>query len=362
MDARRQRAGDRRTVFLDSLPWCLVVAIASCVTAATLPSDLSADESIFGWGSPSAAGSNEAKLDMPGPERFEPVFGFEAGVLFLQRSSDAGQTIAYSDGTQGPQQPIVTSAVLDPDSIAASRLRVCLFNLTKHVPGLDMDGTFISADDRTGEVTISATNYPTTNVVPFFFGGIPRSPVDTYTLTVDSDFNTGDWTIGYRPVPRLRLLAGLRWLRLKEDYDIVQGGSGGGGTVTGFFTKSVNEAFGVEIGTEATLWSNGVVRLFGRGKYAWLENSVDGDAIAANYQITFEDKIDTNLLDLEFGATIRAARWLLFQVSYQGLFLDDLASVLGQADALDLTGTNDQQPVYTDVDWSGVHFGATFVW
>ena len=54
-----------------------------------------------------------------------------------------------------------------------------LYNLTRHVPGLDTDVVWLSLDDRIADSTVDATGQPTTNVLPIFYGGIPVTPVSS---------------------------------------------------------------------------------------------------------------------------------------------------------------------------------------
>lgn len=358
---RRQQNG--RLVQAATFAWPGIAVGLAVLFQAIAPAEAFAQMGFLGIGMQEPALSNAAKFDTPGPARFEPLIGVEAGVAFLQRSADPSHVLAINDGTLtgGVQDIIETTDVLEPDAQTAYRLKFSMFNLCSHLPGLDMDATFIGSEDTTSSVTLNAANFPlTTNMVPVFFNGIPASPVASYDLKIESDFNSREWNIGYRPLPGLRLLAGRRWLRLREDYDIVQ--SGTGNLISGFFTDSANEASGYQIGAEATFWTNGVWRLYGRGLYGSLENEVTGEAIASNFQIRFDDEVDTQLMDLEIGVSGRISSWATVHVSYQKLVVDDFATVLNQSDALFLTGSDTQQPVYHEVEWQAIQFGLTLIW
>lgn len=327
----------------------------------TTPQTVCAEFGVLAMEGPVA--SNASKLDIPGPVRFEPLLGIEAGVAFLRRSADPTHELAINDGTLtgGVRDTIADTSVLEPDSQAAYRLKFSLFNLSSCLPGLDMDATFVGSEDTTSSATLNAANFSsTTDMVPVFFNAIPASPVASYDLKIESDFNSREWNVGYRPMARLRLLAGLRSIRLREDYDIVQ--SGTTNFTSGFFTDSTNEAFGYQFGAEATLWTNGVWRLYGRGLYGSLENEVTGEAISSNFQIRFDDEVDTKLMDLEIGLSGRISSWAMLHVAYQKLTVDDFATVLNQSNALFLTGSNSQQPVYDEVDWQAIQFGLTLIW
>lgn len=339
----------------------LFALLVICLTGVGKPAF--AQIGVLGIGLDAPALSSAAKFDTKGPSRFEPLIGVEAGVMFVTRSADSSSILAVTDGTLtgGSQDTIADTSLLDPESQTAYRLKFSLFNLSRWVPGLDMDATFIGAEDDTSSATLNAANFSnTTDMVPVFFNAIPASPVQSYDLTIQSDFNTRDWNLGYRPIPGLRLLAGLRWLRLKEDYDIVQSGSTS--IVSGFFTESTNDAFGYQLGAEATIWTNGVWRIFGSVKYATLENDVTGDAVSSNFQIRFDDSVDTKMLDLEIGLSGRIAPNVLLHAAYQRFTVDDFATVLNQSAALQLTGSNSQQPIYSEVEWDGIQFGLTLIW
>ncbi|MEM6366444.1 MAG: hypothetical protein AAF745_18605, partial [Planctomycetota bacterium] len=156
--------------------------------------------------------------------------------------------------------------------------------------------------------------------------------------------------------------AGLRWIDLAEDFDILDTASLSTQVINGFRSQVDNEAFGFQLGMEATLWSNDILRLFWGGKYAYLSNDVTGDGIAQNAVIQFEDTLDSSLLEMEIGISARIARWASVEFAYHGLQLYDVAGILSQSRGIDILGVSDPEPISSDIGWNGFHFGFNFMW
>ncbi|MEM6474105.1 MAG: hypothetical protein AAF802_31435 [Planctomycetota bacterium] len=294
-------------------------------------------------------------FDVDGPERFAPIIGAEFGGIWLQRSEDATFDLVLDDSLS---QVLADSGIMEPDSAGGFRFAFQMFNLTDHLPGLDMELIYFEVGDTVADASLNAGSFPSASVLnPIFFSGIPVTPVAANTFRLESDIESIEWNLNYRPLPRLKLISGLRWVNLEESFDITDAG-----TTTGVFSNADNEFFGVQIGGEATIWTNGVFRLFASGKYAFLENDIDGNATALNNSIDYSGDDDASLFDLEIGVSGAISKSATLQVAYQGLFLSDAASALDQSNQLSLFTTAAQQPSLTDLEWHGVHFGITFVW
>ena len=296
-------------------------------------------------------------LDIDGPQQHYPIIGVELGGISLQRSQDQAFPMVFTDGLSGPVEVIATSEIVSPDSAGGTRFALNLFNLSDRVGGLDMEATFFEVSDELGDAVVDITGFNTTNVIPVFFNAIPASPEAVETFSFKSAIESIEWNLGYRPVAGLRLIAGLRWFDLKEQFDRVAAQSN-----LGFFSETDNDLFGVQIGAEATIWTNGTFRVYGSGKWAFLENEVRGESILANADIGFRDEVDSTLFDLEIGVSAAISGCASLQIAYQGLFLQDATAILPQSNSLNVFGSNDQTPIYSDIDWNGVHFGITFVW
>ncbi|MCD0460495.1 hypothetical protein LOC72_13485 [Roseiconus lacunae] len=294
-------------------------------------------------------------FDVPSDVRLGPLLGFEFGGISLQRSADDPFPMVYDDGLT---QVLATSDFLDPEMESGFRYSIQLFNLCEHVvPGLDTELTYYEVGGEVAYEILDASTLPTTNIVPVFFKTIPATPEPSEEFSLRSNLDSVEWNLGYRPIAGLKLIGGVRWLGVKEHFNHLGGISG-----DGFFSQSDNEYTGGQIGLEGTIWTNGVFRFFGCGKYAFLNNDVRGFSTMRNTSITFDDDIDSNLVDLEFGVSGAIGRHWTIQVAYQGLILDDVAAILPQSNTLDAFGTNDQTPVYSDVSWHGLHYGITFTY
>ncbi|TWU20514.1 hypothetical protein Pla52o_43920 [Novipirellula galeiformis] len=302
--------------------------------------------------------NNFDKFDLPGPHRFEPLFGVDIGGLALKRSGPDAFPLLYTDSAE----LVETSDQIDPEMKLGARISVTLFNLSRYAPGFDCDLVFLSVDDTVAETRFDAGNYTTTNLNPLFYGGSPLSPDPSYTMFLDSDLDSAEWMIGYRPIQRIRLTAGLRWFRLNETFDVIETASLATTTRSGFFSSASNKAFGFQVGGEATLWTNGRSRLYARGKYAALNNEVRGSAVALNTSFAYEGETDSSLFDVELGGSIWLCSWASLQLAYQGLWLEDAVGALEQSNRQSFFDTATQKPAFHDLNWNGLNFGFSMVW
>lgn len=212
---------------------------------------------------------NFAKLDSP-TDRFKPMLGVDVSAMGLKRSHTEATPLVFSDLAE----VIATTDIVESDLTLGSRVAVTLFNLRQ---GVDLDFVFLGQDDTIANATVDTTGFATTNVHPFFYGGFPASAVPSYSLSLESEIKSFEVSIGYRPMERLRLTLGVRSFSLEEDFDILQTALLPT-TIAGFFSNAQNDAVGIQLGGEATIWTNGRTRIFANGKYAFLNNDVKGDS------------------------------------------------------------------------------------
>lgn len=303
--------------------------------------------------------TNFQKLDSF-QHRTKPILGIEVGGMTLQRSFDSNFPLVETDGTSGPVTTVATSEVLDPEAEIGTRWAAKFYNLTRYVPGLDMEVSRFNVDGTTAQLEFNADNYPSTNMMPYFFGGQPATPVPSYTIFVESKFDSTEWMAGYRPIPRVRLLAGVRWLSLQERFDVLE--TAELPTRDGFYSEAQNDASGWQVGVEATLWNGRYLRVFGKVKYADLDNEVRGNAIAQNIQFEYSGEVDTTLVDYEIGISAPIGDWAALRFAYQGLRLDDAVGAVEQSGSQLILDPTQQNPVYHELEWDGFQFGVEFLW
>lgn len=308
---------------------------------------------------PSGDLTNMALLDMPAPQRFRPTIGVEVGTVALARSAPDPFTIAVTDGTF---EPVATSDALDPELAFGPRIGCTLYNITDHVPGLDIDFLFYRVDDLVANPVITSAGASTPLITPVFFGVVSAVPQSSYHLELDSDLQSFEWMIGYRPIQRLKISAGIRYLKLRESYDTLRSNTVNTNTVIGFFSDLENEAVGFQIGGDVTILNTGRTRVFAKGKYATLENDVEGKGESLTTTLNYSGDIDTDLFEYEIGAQFAIARWASIQIAYQALTLNDAVGAMEASNSLLLTGPATQQPVFHDLDWRGFNLVASLIW
>ncbi len=332
----------------------LLVAWACCVPLAAQD---------FHWiGAPGPAAwppnpTCQAMLDAPLPGRGEPLFGVDAGAIWLARSGATPQTLVVDENNN----ELLNASDLESDLASGVRITLDFFNLSDDYPGCDVQARYFRVQGIQSSETLTSTQ-----VVPRFFGGVPADPIGTVTSHYDTDLQNVEYNLRYRHArtPGIRWLAGLRYLQMEEAFRFDT--TNGGAVPSGFFSDARNELFGVQVGADWTFWTNGRSRLFTSGKYAVLHNDVDGQARAADaaggpLQIHYGDQTTSGLFDFEIGGAVAITRWCSVKLAYQGLFAQDWATATEQSRAFSLT-TGNGQVSYADPQFHGLNLSAELAW
>ena len=200
-------------------------------------------------------------------ERHLPIVSFSVEEMIITRTEPENLDFVF-DGTGAP---ILNAQQLEFDVDTGVRFDLILFN---HNPR-PYDWQFVHF--RTD--TFLNTEMPSAPGAFFvWFNGVPLTPQDTYVTQYRSKLKSTEVNLRRRATPRMTFLCGLRYIDLRERLDILTSTS----PPTGYFSGSENELYGIQIGGEVVLWSNGVTRLEARAKGGMFYNDIGVHALAAD--------------------------------------------------------------------------------
>ena len=278
---------------------------------------------------PQQTGANSATLNSIGDQGsyFGTHYGgqtffVQVDLAFLQRSgpSSSGSLVfdntftttylSTSDIQLGtPSVPIVRIGIGDP---MGSAMELEFWNTVHH---------FESVQNQT-------------NVTPTFFNAIPATPVGSYNFIVSANIDNIELNKWQRVSERLRVGCGVRYVNMREIFDVVQSDSSGGRI--GFFSRTENRMIGPQLLGDITIASNERFRLFGLVKGGLFFNDVDIDAIVQNAQIRPNEETFSFLAELKAGLEIALTRWTSVRVGYQATMLNRVAQSIDQSSALNV--------------------------
>lgn len=195
--------------------------------------------------------------------------------------------------------------------------------------GCDIEFGYLGLDKFGQSMTIASQN-PIT--FPFF-GGVPANPQNEYTASYLSQLDSGEVNLRRRFGNRLALLAGFRFLELRERFEI----SSSSGT---FDSTADNDLYGFQLGGDVQLLRIRRSMVFATIKSGVYYNNADVSAEAAvgNTPIAFIDDEDEVAFvgDVAFGMLIPMGSHADLRVGYQGLYLDGIGLAPDQSDNYDL--------------------------
>lgn len=301
-----------------------------------------------------AWGSNHLLL-ASSPAAASPLSGSgEVGAIFLGRSNASDQTLALDqDGAI-----LLNASDLSAEMGGGIFFKFAFLNIAPTRP-LDLEFEMFAIDEIASRDVVSADE-----VINVFYNSVPASPTQSETFDYVSDLQNYELNWRFRVCPRIRLLTGLRYLRVEELYNTFN--TGGGTQRVGSFSNLNNDLLGGQIGAAATFWQNDFWSLFGSFKYAFLNNSVEGGASARNssgdpLDIEFDGESSSRLWDVELGAYTTITEQLGLKVGYRGLVAEDIAIAPDQSGAFDIF-TGDGSVAFSNAEWHGLFVTLEAVW
>lgn len=192
-----------------------------------------------------------------------------------------------------------------------------------------------------------------TNVVPVFFGGIPATPANSYTIDAEAELNNYELNQWVRHSERLRLGLGLRIINLNEVFNITETG-----TTTGFFSNTSNDLYGGQFAAQYLFFSNDIAAIYFQGKAGLYYNHVKLNANALNVQMAPDSDELSFAGDLRLVADFPLTDHFSIRAGYHATFLTRIAQALDQNDDLSLaTPSNPGNFDFSTPTYRGGFFG-----
>jgi hypothetical protein len=216
--------------------------------------------------------------------------------------------------------------------------------------GNDVEFSYLGLDTFGGSVTRSSSN----PIIFPFFGGVPANPERSYSVDYRSEINSGEINIRRRFGSQVSWLAGLRFVELRERFDITSGAGG-------FFSSTDNDLYGFQLGGDVQLFRVRRSLAFSTLKAGVFYNNADVAATADSPRglISFIDDEDVAafLGDIAVGMLIPMGPSADLRLGYQGLFLDGVGLAPEQSSSYSLftsSGSLDQSSVFYHGGFIGV--------
>ena len=292
------------------------------------------------------------------PEDCDNWYEAELGFISLFRSQPSSMPFVFTP---------TASVLLDMNELAGSGGKGFdgMLNAKRVVGGshpLDFQLRFF--ESREMQFSRGIVSNPA--VIPVFFNRIPANPAADYRVDYGSDLQSGEINLRTPIFQRLYGVAGIRYLELEEQFDIVDVAAATPTTQNGFFSGVDNDAIGGQIGLEGVLVSGKRGRITGGIKWGLLSNSVRGIAMASDgsgnpLTSRLAETQSTQLIDLQLGGTFSLTDWLGLYGGYQGLIGSDFA--LGPTQSRESDLFNPINPVtFESEQWHGYRIGVALAW
>jgi hypothetical protein len=272
------------------------------------------------------------------------------GTIGLVRETPDSQVIAVDENGV----PILNADKLQGSMEFGFKAMLEVREVSPWFGGTDLQLGYFGINSLDADKTVNALE-----VNSIFFFAFPAQPPTSFNFLYSSNLYSGEANLRFLSRQRIRPIAGLRYFKLEDTYDVFQNNSTGGRD--GFFSITNNSLFGGQFGLEGDFYRNQRVNFYGFGKVAALHNEVEGTATARNGFRIFSDSTYTTLIDAGTGANIHFAGPLSFKVGYRSLFASDLALGIDQNGALPLFAPSAGSVKFNSQHYHGLDFAAVFV-
>lgn len=287
--------------------------------------------------------------------------------------------LLWLDRTQADSQVFIVDQqdLLVPIALIAADANELYFNIEAGVRGtigvehasghggeLRYSGIY---DQGASLITVGTNPAVGTNLFPWMFNDTDTLMMNTGVTSITTQLNSGlhsgeiNW-IG-RPWGRFRPIAGARWIRFTEDWDVYETAL----ITTGLSAGIGNNMYGGQIGFDVCLWDRSHwFRIDARFTSTILNNSMSLDA-NRHTATTIVDSFSARSNDLAYGGQLDlTARWqpvpcFAFMIGYTGLWLENIALVTDQSDDFTLAtgaGTFDTN----GISYQGGHVALELRW
>jgi hypothetical protein len=197
-------------------------------------------------------------------------------------------------------------------------------------------------------------------VTDLFFGQV-GGPWDTLTAEYESKLDSLEFTIRSRQTPRLAPLAGIRYVRVDEEFNSLQDPT----TRFGWLSNTENDLFGFQFGCQALLFELGPWRLDTTVKAGPYLNDIDVEVHSNNaggFLSRHADFWQTAFVgDARVGLVCNLGPRMNFRIGYQGLWIEGLAIAPNQNNNLSFA-TGLESVDLGGVAYQGGYLGLDLSW
>jgi len=159
-----------------------------------------------------------------------------------------------------------------------------------------------------------------------FFQARAAEPSPGYTLRNRSRFTFADIGLRRTVSPAYGFSASLAYARIVESMDWISRGAepAVGGGQTGFFSQVDNRMYGVQVGADAQIWTNGYLKIDGNVTVGYFYNDVKAGAQARNGSQEWNPN-DEAIIGMANLALVIPADPVNIRIGYQGAFLSGVS-------------------------------------
>jgi hypothetical protein len=278
----------------------------------------------------------------PLDENFNITFTMDG--IILGRSGLDAQVIAVD----GSGNPVLSSEDIDLGAQIGPRVSVFMGG---RQTGLEF--AFFGLNELSFQDVVNQNG-----VTPYFFGGFPANPVESYDIHYRSRLYSAELMF-WSPVAEIaRVGAGIRGVGLSETFDILQTGES---ITTGFFSETETDLLGFQIGGGVPLLRRQYFYIDATAKTGVYHQASDLSAIAQNVEL-HEDEVDvTAVTELNIGGEYHFGRHVSLRGGYLVLWLHDVALGPNQNDDWDIINGTGGFDTNTAV-FQGGYFGFQVRW
>ena len=140
--------------------------------------------------------------------------------------------------------------------------------------------------------------------------------------------------VRWNPWPRVTLLAGFRWVQLREELEGILEPPTAHGTGSFWDTQPKNNLYGLQVGAEGTLFERGRLSVRCLGKTGLFDDHAEETTLVRMTRIQFEESGSTDRIafvgEIGLECKYQVAQRLSLRAGYQAIWLEGVALAPGQ--------------------------------
>jgi hypothetical protein len=253
-----------------------------------------------------------------------PRWTASADFIILDRVGGANQTLV-----RGTIPRVGTNDLLDGDDFRQGMHGGPRLGLIRHGDlGYDLELLYFQIDGWSNSRTV----YPNGQILSFDLPDFTAlSTTDPIRFDYASKLYNAEFNVRWNPLCRVTVLAGFRWLELRENLE----GAGVPSTLEYFWnTNTKNNLYGFQIGADADLWERGCFSIDGLAKFGIFGNHAEQSSALSTVQQSGIGSAATNhtsfLGEIALQCKCQVTQSLTLRAGYGAMWLQGIALAPGQ--------------------------------